>query len=98
MLKNMDNGVCDGIVMVLIGVSTCCVYGKDENNLFVKRNICKLSHDTLYVWQHFLNCSLMKKKHFLNSSYLYYLHTVVTDAFLFPIRTVICLLLRLRLL
>jgi hypothetical protein len=36
MLKKIDTAMCDGIVMVLSGLSICCVYGKDKNNLFIR--------------------------------------------------------------
>ena len=90
--------MCDDIVMVLFGVSSCCVYGKGTNILFIKQNMCNLSHDYLYVWLHILNCSLINIKLILNISYLYYRHTMVTYASIFPIRIAICLPLTIKLL
>jgi hypothetical protein len=97
-LKKIDTAICDDIVMVLIGVSSCCVYGKGTDILFIKQNICNISHGSLYVWLRILNCSLINININLNISYLYYRHTMVTDTFLLPIRIAICLLLTIILL
>ena len=88
-LKKTDTAMCDDIVMVLTGVNSCCVYGKDTNILFIKQNMCNLSYDYLYVWLHILNSSLININLIINISYLYKRHTIANEAFLFPIRIAI---------